>query len=143
MKRLLTYSFIVGGIGSLTVTSYGQPRPATPITSIPFTITQPGKYVLQGDLTTSSPGDGISVSIFAVTIDFQGFSISTSARPNSSAGIRVSGFSDVVIQNRAITGYSTGIATGGECNNPRAAENILATASVRSITTCLVRKQVF
>ncbi len=138
MKRLLTYCFIVGGIGSLTVTSYGQPRPATPITSIPFTITQPGKYVLQGDLTTSSPGDGISVSIFAVTIDFQGFSISTSARPNSSAGIRVSGFSDVVIQNRAITGYSTGIATGGECNNPRAAENILATASV-----CLVRKQVF
>src|SRR5258708_23667448 len=129
MKRLLTYCFIVGGIGSLTVTSYGQPRPATPITSIPFTITQPGKYVLQGDLTASSPGDGISVSIFAVTIDFQGFSISTSARPKSSAGIRVSGFSDVVVQHRANTCFSTCISIDGQVNNSRPSDKLHTTST--------------
>jgi hypothetical protein len=108
MKRHLACSLLAACLTLLPVGSYGQ---AIPITSIPFNISQPGKYVIQNDLTTAG-GDGITVKSSSVTIDLNGFTISTTARPNSNAGIRASGFSGIAIRNGAIDGFSTGIATG-------------------------------
>jgi hypothetical protein len=100
MKKI--YSLVLAGFGLLTAAGYGQC--GTPITSIPFNIARPGTYVLQGSLTLSSSSDAITVSSSFVTIDLGGFSIKSTAVPNSAAGISVVGFSDVTIQNGEING---------------------------------------
>ncbi|HSP54850.1 MAG TPA: right-handed parallel beta-helix repeat-containing protein [Dehalococcoidia bacterium] len=46
----------------------------TVITSLPFTISQPGSYVLNGNLTDNS-GDGITILASDVTIDLNGFTL--------------------------------------------------------------------
>ncbi|HSP54851.1 MAG TPA: hypothetical protein VLS25_04615, partial [Dehalococcoidia bacterium] len=60
------------------------------ITSLPFTISQPGSYVLNGNLTGVSGQNGITVNAADVTIDLQGFEL---------AG--VSGSGDAVQANSA------------------------------------------
>src|SRR5437667_9194781 len=50
------------------------PTGKTVITSLPFTISQPGSYILNGDLTGSS-GDGITIQTDWVTIDLNGFTL--------------------------------------------------------------------
>jgi hypothetical protein len=61
-----------------------QVEPRTPISSLPFTITQPGSYFLTKNLTSSS-GDGITVQADNVTIDLNGFTLS--GAPGSYSGI--------------------------------------------------------
>jgi parallel beta-helix repeat protein len=53
----------------------GVLRPGTPITSLPFPITQSGNYYLTHDLTMATSGDGITISANDVTIDLAGFTI--------------------------------------------------------------------
>jgi hypothetical protein len=55
----------------------------TPITSLPFAITQPGKYCLAGNLS-SSAAQGIQIGISAsdVELDLAGYSISCTANQN-------------------------------------------------------------
>jgi parallel beta helix pectate lyase-like protein len=105
-EGLLRHFFVTALILS-PFASYAQP--ATTITSIPFFITQPGKYILQSDLTTLSSNDGISVGASGVTIDLNGFSIISTARPNSAAGVRASGVTDVRILNGVISGFAVAI----------------------------------
>ena len=50
------------------------PTGKTVITSLPFTISQPGSYILNGDLTGSS-GDGVTIQTDWVTIDLNGFTL--------------------------------------------------------------------
>src|SRR5437867_1430719 len=45
------------------------------ITSLPFTISQPGTYVLNGNLTVVSGQNGINVTANILTIDLQGFEL--------------------------------------------------------------------
>ncbi|TMB98176.1 MAG: hypothetical protein E6J42_06555, partial [Chloroflexi bacterium] len=47
----------------------------TVITSLPFTISQPGSYVLTSNLTGVSGQSGITVNVENVTIDLQGFEL--------------------------------------------------------------------
>jgi parallel beta-helix repeat protein len=53
----------------------GVLRPGTPITSLPFTISQPGNYYLTGNLTLASAGNGIMINADDVTLDLGGFTI--------------------------------------------------------------------
>jgi hypothetical protein len=55
------------------------------ITSLPFTISQPGSYVLNGNLTGVSGTDGITVQADNVTIDLSGFTLS--GAPGAYSGI--------------------------------------------------------
>jgi hypothetical protein len=107
MKRLLCHSLLGTLLTLFAVASYGQP--ATPITSLPFTISSPGKYILQSDLTAAS-GDGISVGASYVRIDMGGFTITSTALPNSAAGIKVDGVHDVEVKNGAINGFSVAVS---------------------------------
>jgi hypothetical protein len=50
-------------------------RPGTPITSLPFDITQPGNYYLTGNLTLAATGTGITIDSSNVTLDLGGFTI--------------------------------------------------------------------
>jgi hypothetical protein len=50
MKCFISNSVLAAGLMLLSVASYGQ----TPITSVPFTISAPGKYILAKKITESS-----------------------------------------------------------------------------------------
>lgn len=77
-----------GPIGP-TMKPLDQVEPRTPITSLPFTISEPGSYYLVGNLETA--GDGIIVDASDVTIDMMGFSI-TGTSPDTNVGVRVNSF---------------------------------------------------
>ena len=81
----------------------------TKITSVPYTITQPGFYFLTGNLTYNGTGNAITVSANNVTLDLMGFSLSytgSAAQPN---GIFMTGRSNVEIRNGSIIGFWTGV----------------------------------
>src|SRR6188768_715136 len=81
-SQLLTFAQ-----GSLTPPA-GAPAPVmksldqiearTPISSAPFTITAPGSYYLIGNLSVSS-GNAIVIATNDVTLDLNGFTISSTA----------------------------------------------------------------
>lgn len=61
------------GAPAPTMKTLQQIEPRTPITNLPYTITQPGSYYLAGNLT--STGHGVWVQTNNVTLDLMGFSI--------------------------------------------------------------------
>ncbi|MHC5077049.1 MAG: hypothetical protein ACYTFM_11560, partial [Planctomycetota bacterium] len=67
-----------------TMKTLDEVEPRTPISSIPYSITQPGSYYLTGDLSTSSTtSHGIGISASNVTVDFMGYSLTG---PGKSSG---------------------------------------------------------
>lgn len=58
-----------------TMKTLEQVEPRTPISSLPYTISQSGSYYLTGDLTGVSGQPGISVTASDVTIDLNGFTL--------------------------------------------------------------------
>jgi nitrous oxidase accessory protein NosD len=86
---------------------------ATVIKSLPFTITQPGSYALDKNLTMSVNGAGITVNASSVLIDLKGFSI-TNASGSEADGIYVPvTSSNVTIQNGAISNFGFNVELDG------------------------------
>ena len=84
-----------------------QIEPRTPISTVPYTITQPGSYYLTTNLTGTSGTNGITISSPNVTLDLRGFSLT--GVPGSLDGIHVSSsFTNVMIMNGTV-GYWGGI----------------------------------
>jgi len=98
---------------------------ATVISSVPFTITKPGVYVIKSDFVFKpATGNAIAVAATAydVTIDLGGHTLSNSApaaNTNSSVGILISGSGTLVIRNGALHGFSTGVSTTGANANEK------------------------
>lgn len=88
----------------------------TPISSAPFTISGSGSYYLTGNLTVTS-GNGITITADDVTLDLNGFTISSTASPASSNGVLISDArKNITIRNGHIRGTTTYVAptfTGG------------------------------
>ena len=63
---------------------YERTDPRTPISSLPYTISEPGSYYLTGNL--SSTTNGIVIESNFVTVDLMGFSLT--ARVVNRTGIR-------------------------------------------------------
>jgi hypothetical protein len=81
-----------------------------PISTLPFTISAPGKYYLTGSLR--SAGHGLEITASDVMVDLRGFDISSSAGIRaSSVGVLISG-SKVTVQNGSITGFNIGLQSG-------------------------------
>src|SRR5208337_2996715 len=78
------------GAPAPTMITLSQIEPRTPISSAPFTITNPGSYYLTTNLTVSS-GNGIIIAASGVTLDLSGFTISSTDPANSGAGITTFG----------------------------------------------------
>lgn len=86
---------------------------ATVIKTLPFTITQPGSYVLSKNLTAES-GLGIIVDASNVLIDLKGFSLTCGSNDNPNTGIEVAASSsNVTIQNGTIVGFSPTVVLYG------------------------------
>lgn len=77
-----------------------------------YPITQPGSYKLSGNLIVSAGFDGIDVSASNVTIDLNGFSITSlqSGTTSTGNGIRERGqLSNVRIHNGSLAGFNNGV----------------------------------
>lgn len=98
-----------GAPGS-TMKSLDQIEARTPITSAPFTITNPGSYYLTTNLNVSF-GNAIFIATNAVTVDLNGFTISSSAPGATGVGISSLG-SDCTILNGHVTGGVTNNGSG-------------------------------
>ncbi len=81
----------------------------TKITSLPYTITQPGFYYLGGNLTTTGSNNGITVEANDVTIDLMGFSLTNTAFSGYSYGIYMYHRNNVRVRNGTVRGFYVGI----------------------------------
>ena len=90
----------------------------TPISSLPFTISEPGSYYLTRNLEfTAASGHAITIAASNVTLDLNGFTLSSTAGVTGN-GINVAGGRNVAVRNGAITGTTTVTITGPGAVNP-------------------------
>jgi hypothetical protein len=95
-----------------TMLTLSQIEPRTPISSAPFTITQPGSYYLTTNLTVTG-GDALTIATNGVTLDLSGFTISSTAASATGNGILLnSGLTDITICNGHIRGGLTNNGSG-------------------------------
>ena len=95
------------GPPALTMKTLQQVEPRVPISSAPFTISQPGSYYLTTNLTVSG-GDAITIAANGVTLDLNGFTISSTANPASGTAVLIgSGLRNITILNGNIQGGVT------------------------------------
>lgn len=99
-----------------TMKTLDQIEPRTPISSLPYTISQSGSYYFTGNLQfTANSGDAITITASNVTIDLMGFTLSSSAAVTG-VGISVLDTGITIrcisIRNGAIAGNTTVTASG-------------------------------
>src|SRR5262249_37026265 len=82
-----------------TMKSLDQLESRAPISSAPFTISQPGSYYLTTNLTVNN-GDAITIATNGVTLDLNGFTISSTFSNGTGTGILLSsGLQNITIAN--------------------------------------------
>jgi hypothetical protein len=105
-----------GGLPQATMKTLHEVEPRTAIAggTSGMTISASGAYYLTGNITVAT-GDGITINASNVTLDLNGFSITTSAAPAAGIGVRLGqGLRNVAIRNGNIGGDGLGGAfTGG------------------------------
>lgn len=90
------------GAPTATMKSLAQIEPRTPISSAPFTITQAGSYYLATNVTAAT-SNAIFIAANQVTLDLNGFSISsTSPTPNGAGVMIASSRTNITIMNGSI-----------------------------------------
>jgi hypothetical protein len=102
------------GAPAPTMKTLAQIEPRTPITNAttPVTISVPGSYYLTTNLTVSG-GDAITIAANGVTLDLNGFTISSITNPASGTAILLSGgLRNIAIQNGHIQGGVTNNGSG-------------------------------
>ncbi|HJT80787.1 MAG TPA: hypothetical protein VJ719_06280 [Chthoniobacterales bacterium] len=81
-----------------------QVEPRRPISSAPFTISTPGSYYLTQNLAVAN-GDAITISTDDVTLDLNGFTISSTANPAGGTAIFItSGRANITISHGHVKG---------------------------------------
>ncbi len=91
------------------VADAGEKR--TPISSLPFTINQPGSYYLANNLSTALAVDGISIDAKNVTIDLNGFRMTGNGSGKAAINITNANVTTetLVVKNGTMTGWQTAI----------------------------------
>lgn len=91
-----------------------QVEPRTPISSVPYAITNPGSYYLVSNLNLTVNSNAITIGTNEVTLDLKGFAITTSVlRGTGSAILLNGGNTDITIVNGHITGGTFPYFVGG------------------------------
>lgn len=127
MKRLHSLT-LAATLALLSAASYGQ----TLISSVPYTITSPGTYVLANNFSYgSATGAAITINSANVTLNFNGhFLASTTASPSNS-GVTVNQVQNVTIENGTADGFHYGIyfpnGSGSGVNTGHIVENMRIT----------------
>jgi hypothetical protein len=98
------------GAPAPTMKTLAQIEPRTAISSAPFIITNSGSYYLTTNLAIAT-GDAITINASGVTLDLNGFTISSTAVSATGTGILLgSGVQDITILNGHI---KSGVTYGG------------------------------
>lgn len=101
--------------------SLDQIEPRTPISSVPFIISASGSYYLTKNLNVTT-GDAITIAADNVTLDLNGFTISSTANPAAGTGILIgSGLNGITILNGHVKG---GVTYNGTYSGPGFANGI-------------------
>lgn len=129
----------------LSVASYGQ----TLISSVPYTITSPGTYVLANNLPyASATGAAITINSANVILNFSGHFLASTAASPSNSGVSVNQVPNVTIENGTLDGFHFGInfpnGSGVDNNTGHIVENMRITHSTFGIyvyyaSGCLVQ----
>lgn len=115
MKRNLIPSIMATGLALLPFASANafetaQGVTATPITTLPFTITTSGNYYLPANLTVAlATGSAITIAASEVILDLNGRSLINVTGSNQANGVFVFNQVDVTIQNGDIDGFGIGV----------------------------------
>jgi hypothetical protein len=100
------------GAPAPTMKSLDQVEPHTPVSSAPFTITNPGCYYLTTNLSVST-GNAITIATNGVTLDLNGFSIFSTAAGATGTAILLNGsLRNITIANGFIQGGVTNNGSG-------------------------------
>src|SRR6201987_3246786 len=105
MKRRVLSSLMATGLALVPFASANafetaQGVTATPITSLPFTISTSGNYYLPANLTYTGPaGPAITITASQVVLDLNGRSLVAGVSTNFAYGVLVFNQVDVTIQN--------------------------------------------
>jgi hypothetical protein len=95
------------GAPAPTMKTLSQVEPRIPIASAPITLPAPGSYYLTTNVTVSS-GNAITINANNVTLDLNGFTISSTETPAANGiGISLNGVTNIVICNGQIGGGVT------------------------------------
>lgn len=128
LLSLLLAPFVAFAQGPL-IPPAGPPAPSmktldqiearTPIESLPFVISAPGSYYFTKNLQfTTTPGHAITITSPNVTLDLNGFTLSSTASVTGRAISVTDGLNNVTIRNGKIAGNSTVVpATVGGFEN--------------------------
>jgi hypothetical protein len=120
MKRITGIMALVGAVllsgaavwaqGDFYVIA-GAGRVGTKISSLPYTISNPGFYFLGGDLTSS--GNGITVDADNVTIDLMGYNLTGPGKASGgNVGIDINSHNNIEIRNGTVQNFgSHGVAS--------------------------------
>jgi len=103
------------GAPAPTMKSLDVIEPRTPISSVPYTISSPGSYYVTTNLNVAT-GDGITIITNSVTLDLNGFTLSSTDQNNIGSGILLAGSDkDISILNGYIFGsgsFDSGVYSG-------------------------------
>jgi Right handed beta helix region len=133
MKKHLLFPVLAAGLTLLSVAGAkafetAQGVVATPITSLPFTITASGNYYLPANLSTANPAAAaIVIAASEVVLDLNGRTLSSTVDTGFNFGVFVFNQVDVTIQNGDIDGFYIGVyfAPNSTDNNAKnVADNI-------------------
>jgi hypothetical protein len=86
----------------------GVRQAGTPISSLPFTISQPGSYYVTRDLTAGFGQNGVTISASNVTLDLNGFTLHGTSQTGDAVLITGSP-SAITIENGIVRGWYNGI----------------------------------
>jgi hypothetical protein len=95
---------MVDGLQASEIIDAAQDEVRTPISSLPYTITQSGSYYLTGNLTTTT-SSGITINVDDVTLDLMGFTINGTGA--SGTGIYFLSQSNVTVKNGTVKGFGS------------------------------------
>lgn len=118
------------------VVGAGGPPVGTRITSVPYTISNPGFYYFGKNLTHSDSGNAITVDANDVTLDLMGFSLTKSGAIGVNTGIYMNGRTNVEIRNGTLRGFNSGIYEEGFLGNRHRIINVRAINNNNGIWLC-------
>jgi hypothetical protein len=122
LAPLAGFCFVLSVFGQGSLTPPGAPgptmktlaqiEPRTPISSVPYIITNAGAYYLTTNLSVAT-GNAITIATNGVTLDLGGFTISSTAPSATGYGVRLNtGLRHITILNGYIQGGVTNNGSG-------------------------------
>lgn len=94
-------SLMPPGAPAPTMKTLAQVEPRTPISSLPYTITNSGSYYVTTNLNGVVGQNGIAINAGNVVVDLSGFTLRGGA--NSLSGVYVGGVTNVTVRNGTVT----------------------------------------